>query len=188
MFLSRLSTAIRHALCFWVVVRKVVVVFVHPPAMVAPCLRWGVACYPDALMLSRGMQMSKLTLSLAAVFVLLLAGCSSAGDEVVASVSPTVEAVAEPAIEPTEEPEAEPIVLTYENGEFPGTGTFVINVDIGPGTYGSDDGMSGASCRWQLQNEAGEALRDGTDANGVLILKGQYRFVTEACPVWVKLD
>ena len=92
----------------------------------------------------------------------------------------------EPTVEPTIEPE--PVALTYPNGEFPGTGTFVINVDIEAGTYGSDDGTSGPSCRWQLQNDAGESLRDGNDANGVLILKGQHRFVTEACPVWVKLD
>lgn len=135
--------------------------------------------------------MSKITLTLATAAVLLLAGCSSAATvpdaapvTVAPTNAPTVEP--EPTIEPTTEPE--PVALTYPNGEFPGNGTFVINVDIEPGTYGSDDGTAGANCRWQLQDEAGAALRDGTDANGVLILEGQHRFVSEACPVWVKLD
>lgn len=134
--------------------------------------------------------MSKIMFTLAASAVLLLAGCSSAAvpEDVAPSVTPTVDAVTEPTPGPTEEPVVEPLDLTYAGGEFPGTGTFIINVDIEPGTYGSDDGTSGPNCHWQLQNEDGEALRDGTDANGVLILKGQYRFVTEACPVWVKLD
>ncbi|WP_104128016.1 hypothetical protein [Cryobacterium sp. Y57] len=131
--------------------------------------------------------MSKITFMLAATAVLLLAGCSSAGtvpDAAPFTVAPTI--APEPTIEPTVEPER--LALTYPNGEFPGNGTFVINVDIEPGTYGSDDGTAGANCHWQLQDEAGEALRDGTDANGVLILEGQHRFVSEACPVWVKLD
>lgn len=137
--------------------------------------------------------MSKITFTMAAAAVLLLAGCSSAEtvtDTAPATVAPTIAPTVEPepTIEPTVEPEPEPVALTYANGEFPGNGTFVINVDIEPGTYGSDDGTAGANCRWQLQDQAGAALRDGTDANGVLILEGQHRFVTEACPVWVKLD
>ena len=134
--------------------------------------------------------MSKLTLTVAAAAVLLLAGCSSASAPAneTATMEPTATATptATPTIEPTVA--AEPVVLTYPNGEFPGTGTFVINVDIEPGTYGSDDGTSGPNCRWQLQDADGEALRDGNDANGVLILEDQFRFVSEACPVWVKLD
>lgn len=126
--------------------------------------------------------MSRVVFVLAAAAVLLLVGCSSSAP----GVAPTVAATVAP--EPTVEPTLAPVVLTYPNGEFPGNGTFVINIDIEPGTYGSDDGTAGANCHWQIQDEAGAALRDGDKANGVLILKGQYRFVTEACPVWVKLD
>lgn len=139
--------------------------------------------------------MSKLSLTLACAAVLVLSGCGAASVPVAApeTVAPTVAATEaavvtpEPTVEPTVEPE--PVALTYPNGEFPGNGTFVINVDIEPGTYGSDDGTAGANCRWQLQDESGAAVVDGTDAQGVLIIEGQHdRFVTEACPVWVKLD
>ena len=120
--------------------------------------------------------MSRIVFVLAAV--LLLAGCSAVPD-----AAPTVAATVEP------EPTVDPVTLTYPNGEFPGNGTFVVGVDIEDGTYGSDDGTAGPNCRWQLQDESGAAILDGTDAQGVLIVEGQHdRFMSEACPVWVKLD